>query len=299
MTPTKRVLSVALLAAAFLLVRGVAPAQETPAGQAPMPAASPTLMDRAYDGKTHVTLAPYVWLPTIRTNLTYTIPKLPTGAGGAAVATNVQVGPSDYLTNLSSAGMFAFNVRKGDIELLGDYIFLNLSSNATFNTTFTGPIGRVRIPAQIVTNSRFASSIWELAAGLSLAHGHNADINFFTGWRQLPITTNIAYTASIGSKGRFTTAGTARISPLANDVVFGFNGKVFAGDHFFAPYYIDMGVGATQQTWQGYTGVGYAFNHGQTIVATIRSLNYYGFSSSSPVQKVNMWGPLFGYTFGL
>lgn len=302
MISTKPLLSVALLAAAFTFVSATASAQESPASATPappMPASSPTLMDRAYDGQVHVTLVPYLWLPSLRSNVKYTVPKLPTGAGGAAFATNVQVGPSDYLTNINAAGEFSFNVRKGDMELLGDYIFANLSSNGTFYTTLTGPVGKIRVPAKLVTNARIATSIWELAAGISLAHGHNADANLFIGWRQFPFTTTLAYNATIGSRVQLTRSGSVRIAPLANDVIFGFNGKIFAGDHWFAPYYIDMGVGATQQTWQGYTGAGYAFNHGQTLVVAYRSLNYYGFASSSPVQKINMWGPLLGYTFGL
>lgn len=300
MISTRRLLFVALFPTALAFATAAARAQESPAAATPAPAASPTLMDRAYDGNTHVTLAPYLWLPTIRSNVKYAVPKLPTGAGGGAVATNVQVGPSDYLTNLNSAGMFAFNVRKGDAELLGDFIFTNLSSNATFYTTLSGPAGHLKIPATFTTNARFSSTIWELAGGLSLAHSHNADVNVLIGWRQFPITTNLSYNATIGGpRVSFTRSGTVRIAPIASDVIFGFNGKVFAGDHFFVPYYIDMGVGSNQSTWEGYGGAGYAFAHGQTLVATIRSLNYYGFSSSSPVQKLNMWGPLLGYTFGL
>ncbi|HZY99935.1 MAG TPA: hypothetical protein VFE36_10210, partial [Candidatus Baltobacteraceae bacterium] len=89
MISTKRLLSVALLPAAFAFAAAAASAQESPAPTTPTtpaPASSPTLMDRAYDGQTHVTLAPYLWLPTLRTNVHYTIPKLPTGAGGAALA---------------------------------------------------------------------------------------------------------------------------------------------------------------------------------------------------------------------
>ena len=298
MTSTKRLLSVALVPAVFALGTAATSAQESPApATSPAPIASPTLMDRAYDGQTHVTLAPYLWLPTIRSNFQYRIPKLPAGAG--AFATNVQVGPSDYLTNLNSGGSFAVNVRKGDFEFLGDYLFVNASTNATFFGKLSGPQGRITIPATVTTNLRFVQSIWEAAAGISLAHGHNADANLFVGWRQYPITTNLAYTATVGSRVTLTRSGTIRLTPLTNDVIFGFNGKVFVSDHFFAPYYIDMGVGATQQTWQGYGGAGYAFNHGQTLVAVFRSLNYYGFSSSSPVQKLSMWGPLLGYTFGL
>lgn len=301
MTSTKHLLAVAFFSAAVLFTTSAIRAQETeasPAPASPMPTASPTLMDRAYDGQLHVTLAPYIWLPTVRTNLQYTIPTLPSGAGGA-VAKNVTVGPSDYLTNFNSAGQFAFNLRLGAAELFGDYNYSNFSSSATFQSTVSGPGGRVKIPATFITNSRLASSIWEIAAGYSLAHSHNADLNLFVGWRETPLTTTLSYTASVGSRRPLTTAGTVKVTPLTNDVIFGFNGRVFAGDHWYVPYHVDMGSGFNQNTWQAYGGVGYAFPHGQSFVATYRSLNYYNFPSGAAFQKLTINGPLLGYTFGL
>lgn len=298
MIATNRLVTLALALMTFALASTVASAQEALPTAAPAAASSQTLLDREYDGRWHVTVAPYLWLPTLRSNVQYTIPKLRGGAG-PTFATNVQVGPSDYLTKINSAGMLAFNVRRGGFELLGDYIFTNLSSNANVHSTIGGPKGKIEIPVSFATNSRLATSIWELAAGFSLAHGRSGDANFFAGWRQFPLTTNLDYVATIDSKVTLTRSGTVRIAPLANDVIFGFNGKVLAGDHWFAPYYIDFGTGANQQTWEGYGGAGYAFDHGQTLIAAFRTLNYNGFPPHSPVKKLNMWGPLLGYTLHL
>jgi hypothetical protein len=187
----------------------------------------------------------------------------------------------------------------GDAEFFGDYIFLNSSGSANFHSTISGPRGKVTIPFAISTNDRVATSIWEVAGGFSLAHGRGGDANFFVGWRQFPITSNLSYTATAGSRIVLTTAGSVRVSPLANDVIFGFNGKLFAGDHWFAPYYIDIGSGANQQTWEGYGGAGYAFNRGQTMQLAFRTLNYNAFPSNSPIQKISLWGPLLDYTFGI
>ena len=55
---------------------------------------------------------------------------------------------------------------------------------------------------------------------------------------------------------------------ITNDVITGLRGKAFFGDgHIFVPYYIDFGTstGVNNQTWEGMTGAGYAFNHGQTV----------------------------------
>jgi hypothetical protein len=75
-------------------------------------------------------------------------------------------------------------------------------------------------------------------------------------------------------------------------------GRAFLGDgHWFVPYYIDVGTGNDNQTWEGYTGAGYAFNHGQTLVFNWRSLNYFSFPPITRVQKLTLYGPLLGYTF--
>jgi hypothetical protein len=113
----------------------------------------------------------------------------------------------------------------------------------------------------------------------------------------------LGYNATVtGRRGSFTTNGTVLSSTLTNDVITGLRGKAFFGDgHIFVPYYIDFGTstGVNNQTWEGYTGAGYAFNHGQSLLLTYRTLNYFAFPPNVAVQKFNMSGPLFGYTFNL
>lgn len=291
----------------FIGASTVASAQETPAPQtapapaatAPAPSETPTQMDRAYDGNWHVTLAPYVWAPTIKQDVQFSVPTLPQ-RGGGVVQSSVQVGPSDYASKISSAAMFAFEARKGDLDLFGDYIYTNVSTNTSSSTTITGPLGHVQIPISFTTNSRLASSIWELAAGFSIAHGHDADLNLFAGWRQFPLHLTLAYNAVIGQKGIIAPSGTIKVNPLANDVIFGLRGKAFfGGDHWYVPYYIDAGVGAINQTWEAFSGAGYVFDHGQTILLAYRTLNYNAFPADSPVQRLILYGPLLGYTFQL
>jgi hypothetical protein len=253
-------------------------------------------MDRQYDGQWHFTAAPYVWLPTLRQNVQYHA-RVPSTTHTTPVSATVQVGPSDYLSNINAAAMFSFDARKGDWDTFGDYIYTNVSANATFPTYLQGPLGHVKIPATFSTSAHLAASIWEIATGITLAHGHNADLNLFAGWRQFPLNLSLGYNAVLGQRGLIAPHGTVTANPLANDVIFGFRGKAFLDNHWFAPYYADMGVGATNQTWEAFGGGGYAFNHGQTLLLVYRALNYNAFPADSPVQKLSMYGPLLGYTF--
>lgn len=94
--------------------------------------------------------------------------------------------------------------------------------------------------------------------------------------------------------------GTIVNNTLTTDVIFGLQGEAFLrGDRWYVPYYLDGGFGAISSTWQAYTGAGYTFDHGQSLLFTWRTLNYYAFPPTSPVKKLTMYGPLLGYLFGL
>ncbi|MFZ0575488.1 MAG: hypothetical protein WA304_08120 [Candidatus Cybelea sp.] len=302
LTSTKRFASsVVLLMAAFSGATTVVLAQDVTA-PTPAPAASPTLMDREYDGQTHITLAPYIWLPTVHGSVQYTIPKLPLHAGHSGVV-NFTTAPAAYVSKLNSAAMGAVDLRKGDFDIFGDYIYTNATASANATATISGPLGRRQHQLALGTSARLVPRIWEAAAGYTVARGHDADLSIFLGVREFPINLTLGYNAAItGRRGTFTTNGTVTASTLTNDVITGLRGKAFFGDgHIFVPYYIDFGTstGPNNQTWEGYTGAGYAFNHGQTLIVTYRTLNYFSFPPNVAVQKLNMSGPLLGYTFNL
>ncbi len=257
-------------------------------------------MDRQYDGQTHVMLAPYIWAPTIKANYQFSVPTLPHGGKGhGPIFGNVQVGPSDYLPKLNTAGMLAFDVRKGNIDLFGDGIYINASTNATIVTSVSGPKGHVQIPVTFNASARVATAIWELAAGYALAHGHNADLNAFVGVRDFPIDLTASYYATISKRNIITPTGTVTSSDHTDDVIWGLRGRAFLSDRFYLAYYGDWGTGMTNQTWEAYGGGGYAFPHGQTIIALWRSLDYNAFPPGSSVQRFDLSGPLLGYTFNL
>jgi hypothetical protein len=259
-------------------------------------------MDRQYDGALHILAAPYVWAPTVGGTFQYTIPRLPRRPGGIA-QTEVQVQPVDYLPKVNSAVMFAFDARKGDVDLFGDYIYLNASLSASGSATFTGPFGRVHVPVSVSSDAHLRQSIWEAAAGFTVARGHDADLSIITGMREFPLNLTFGYSATVGRRRPFSTSGSALVAGIAQDVIFGLRGKAYFGDgHWYVPYYVDIGSGIGQlsnTTWQGYSGAGYTFKHGQSLIAIYRDLRYNSFPPTSPVQKLALYGPLLGYTFNI
>ncbi len=307
---SRRLFTLAVLAATLTAARGTASAQEpatSPAPPAsPAPAASPTLIDMQYDGKTHVTLAPYLWAPSVGGSFQYTIPTLRfrRAPHGGVTQTSATIGPSDYLPKLNSAAMFFTDVRKGNLDVFGDVIYVNASMSGSTSTVISGPRGRIQIPVTLDTNAHLSTAIWEIAAGYTVAHGHNADLSLFTGLREFPTNLTFDYNFTIVGKRRILTpSGSATTSSYLSDLIVGMRGKLFFGDgHLFVPYYADYGNAINMtpnETWQAYGGAGYAFNHGQTLVALWRALNYNTFSPGSHVQRAALYGPLLGYTFQL
>ncbi len=282
-------------------------AQETPAPTpTPTPIANsePTPIDIQYDGRTHITLAPYLWLSTIRGSFQFSIPTLPNRPPDI-VQGSVSTGPSNYLSKLNSAAMFAFDIRKGRIDLFGDFIYMNADAGGSTAFTITGPRGRLMIPVTLNTSAHVSSTIYEVAAGYTVAQTHDGDLSVFIGTRQFPIhNLSFSYNATIGRNDIITPSGSISIAQnVASDIIGGLRGKVFVhGSRYFVPYYVDFGTSAgsiANFTNQEYTGVGYAYAHGQTVVLLWRALNYGGFPSGSPIQTMNFNGPLLGYSLNL
>jgi hypothetical protein len=288
---------------AFCSAGAIAQAQEAQATPVPVPApaSTPTLLDRQYDGNTHVMFAPYIWAPTVKGNFEFFIPRLPKAGGGShQVQGVVDIGPSDYLSKINSGAAGSIDVRKGNFDLYADAIYLNATTNATIVGNITGPMGHVHFPVTVDSSARIATSIYEIALGFTVARSHYADLGTFLGFRNFPVNLTVGYNATLGKRGLIAPSGTVTSSDRTEDAVFGLKGKVFFGDgRWYVPYYGDFGGGNNNQTWQAYGGAGYAFPHGQSFVLLYRQLDYYGFPDTAHVQRLDLGGPVLGYTFNL
>jgi hypothetical protein len=295
----RRVSALGFILIAITCTAAVARAQETPPPMQPATTTAPTRMDLLYDGHPHLTITPYIWGPTVNADFQYTVPPVRRrGPGGGSFSTDIQVGPSQYVPKLNSAAMLDVNYQQGRFSLAGDGIYLNASTSATIQGSVIGPRGKVQIPITINSSARLATSIWEVAAGYTLARGHQADLIMFAGIREFPINVTADYNTVVGNRRFVGPSGTADVSDNAGDAIWGIRGKVlFGNDHWVVPYYFDVGQGSNNQSWQAYGGAGYVFNHGQSILALWRTLDYNAFPPTSHAQKLTLYGPLIGYSF--
>jgi len=81
------------------------------------------------------------------------------------------------------------------------------------------------------------------------------------------------------------------------DAIIGVKGRVAFGDkgQWFIPWYLDVGTGDTDLTWQGIVGIGYKYSWGD-IFAVWRYIDY-KMPSDKVVQDLNLNGGAIGVSF--
>lgn len=91
--------------------------------------------------------------------------------------------------------------------------------------------------------------------------------------------------------------GNKKISENVWDGIIGVKGRYAFGDNraWFVPFYLDVGTGQSDVTWQAAAGLGYTFNWG-SVMAMWRYLDYQ-FKSGQAIEAMNFNGPMLGLNF--
>jgi len=272
-------------ALAFLILAGGSMAATAPA----LAAADP------YDGAWHFSLTPYLWLPNVNGNVDARIPALRTAAGDVVrdVRLSAEVGPNDYLENLSFAGMVTGEARKGDWSVLTDIIYIDFGDQSSKVRDITGPDGRALTAISRDISTSLSATVWTLAGAYTVAHAPTWNLDVLAGFRYVGIDTELKWSLS-GSQGFLDAAGRASRNLSEWDGIAGVKGQVRFGDgHWFMPYYADIGTGSSNWTWQALLGLGYSFGWGD-VSLSIRSLSY-EFNDND--ADLRMTGPALGVSF--
>lgn len=255
-------------------------------------AAPPAALAQSQDEPWQFRAQVYLWLPTIDGKVNY-----PPSNGG--VGASVDLGDYSYfsLDNLQSAFMGAFEARKGRWGVLTDFIYIEFDDRkaATRNLVLDlGPGGSVQVPvgASADAGLRLRGWEWTLAGTYSAIQKPGYELQVLGGFRYLKIETTLDWTLSgnIGSLPPQAAAGKSTVKPDYWDAIVGVRGRVSLGQtNWYIPYYLDVGTGESDFTWQAMTGIGYAFSWGE-LLAAYRHVGY-EFPSSSPIERLTFTGP--------
>jgi len=229
----------------------------------------------------------YGYFPTL--GGTTTFPQ--TGAG-----TDVSVDADKILKSLKFAFMGQLDASKGRWGVTTDVVYVNLGNGKT--NTRDIDIGGTQIPADASAHIdlNVKGWVWTLAGTYQAVNDPQTPLQILAGARLLDIKQDLNWQLS-GNIGAIPLPGRqgSLNAKLNNwDAVVGLRGRLAFGSNreWFIPYYVDVGTGESDLTWQAIGGIGYAFKWGD-IIAAWRYLDY-NLKSGSDIQSINFNGPAIG-----
>lgn len=232
----------------------------------------------------------YGWLPDLEAKTAF-----PSGENGPTL----NVDSSTLVDNLDFTLQAQLQVRKGAWGAFTDVIYLDEGASRTGVRDIT--LGPASLPSDVSYDLDYdlKSWVWSLAGTYNLAASGANTVDLLLGVRMLDIEQALAWTAqgNVGSIEPPARNGQAEVSLTNWDAIAGIRGQLRLGaqQRWVIPWYLDVGTGDSDLTFQALAGIGYAFGWGE-VTAAWRYLDY-DLASDSPVSDLNFNGPLVGASF--
>jgi hypothetical protein len=233
-------------------------------------------------------LAIYGWLPDIGGNTT-----LPIGS------TSIDIDSSTILDHVNMTGMGAFAIQKGRWGGITDIVYLDVGESRS--QTRHLEIGGNPLPAGVTANAEFdlKAVIWTFAGSYRVAASEASTFDLLIGARLASLKQELEweFTGNFGPIVPPPRTGTRDASIDQWDGIVGAKGAFMLGNkhNWLVPYYVDVGTGDSDVTWQAEIGIGYRFGWGD-IAAVWRHLDY-DLKSNGPIEDMNFSGPAVGAMF--
>ena len=218
----------------------------------------------------------------------------PADSGGNRINVNLA-----ELLDLEFALMGSFDAHNGRWGVFTDFIYLNYGGSKQQSRDFT--IGRIGIPAGTTADLDldFKGVMWTLAGQYRVYSDPALTMDALAGLRLLEVRTTTRWSISgnlgpIAPSGR---TGTSEDKTSQLDGIVGVKGRTRLGSsgRWTLPFYLDVGAGDSDLTWQAAAGVSYGFKWGE-LTAMWRYLAY-DLKPGLSIEDVKFNGPLIGATF--
>ena len=245
----------------------------------------------SFDGDWHYSVTPYLWLPNVNANLSHTFPRLQTNQ------IKTEIGPNDYLENLEFGLLVTGEVRKGRWSAVTDLIYMDLGNQDTKARDITGPRGRELFDLGVQSETDLSSTLWTLAGAYTVIHKPEFNLDVLLGFRYLGLDTDLSWEFERDSplpELDLIRAGSVSMNKEHWDGIAGVKGQIrFGNTPWFMPYYLDVGAGDSDLTWQALLGIAYRFDWGN-VNLSIRSLSY---DFDKDDTDLRFTGPALGVSF--
>jgi len=205
----------------------------------------------------------------------------------------------DVLEHLKFTVMGSLEAHNGRWGGFADFIYLDFADDRNQTRKFS--IGNAGVPvgttADIDWNLRGAT--WTLGGQYRFVSDASFTLDGLAGARWLDIkrSSNWSITGDLGALPPTSRTGSRKDSANFVDGIVGLRGRAALGpgSAWSVPFYVDVGTGESQLTWQAAAGIRYAFGWGE-VSALWRVLDY-DLKSGDPVEKLRFSGPMVGATW--
>jgi hypothetical protein len=220
---------------------------------------------------------------------------------GAGIDADTQTGGEidisfdDILNDLDMAFMGSVGARKGKWSLAADTIYLDISQDEGGSETIP-VLGPVTVERTVDTDIDMKASITTFGGGYNLVDNERVALDLMAGGRYAWV--DVSVKLDLDRAG--TVLQTSRQEKVSDskgvwDGIVGARGEIHLNDHWYLPYYADVGTGQSDLTWQALAGVGYRFRWGD-VLAAYRYLDY-DFDSNFLLKNLTVSGPALGARF--
>jgi hypothetical protein len=200
---------------------------------------------------------------------------------------DLEVSISDVVEHLDMAFMGGLEARKGKWSLIADFIYLDVSKDKTGSLTDQELV-------TVTADVNVEGWVSNLLAGYRLVDTGAGYADIVFGARYLDVDAKLKVNANVEPPR-------PGLSFAADenfwDAVAGFRGGIGLPGDFYVPYYVDIGAGQSDLTWQAIVGVGWKPKWGEITLA-YRHIEW-DFDEGSALTDINFSGPgvSFRYNF--
>lgn len=212
--------------------------------------------------------------------------------GGKTIGgSEVEVGFSDLFDNLEMAFMGAFAARKNNWSFLTDVIYLDLGVDTT--TDLSIPVGPIQVPVTTSTSLDLQAWVLHFAGGYEVYRAGNSRLDLIGGVRYLDLGMDLFLELESLGPGQ---SRTVSESLTAWNGIIGLKGQASLGERWFLPYYVDVGAGESELTWQATAGIAFRAGRVWDLALVYRHLEW-DLDSTRVLDDINFSGPTLGVIF--
>jgi hypothetical protein len=211
----------------------------------------------------------------------------------------VSVDVGQIIDTLQFVFMGSLEARKGRWGAMTDVIYLNVGGDASGTRDLT--IGGTPVPvtASASVDYDLDGWLWMIAGEYMVISQSSHTMDIFSGARMFEVEQGVGWDlqGDIGGIPEAGRTGSAQAKRTNWDAIVGVKGRwrSRAESPWFVPYYLDVGTGESDYTWQTMAGVGYSWQWIETL-AGWRYLDY-ELGEGRPLSSLSLNGPLVSVNF--